>query len=198
LGTRHRDRRARDDAIIDVENVFRRLKENAQEPSEEQTNVLRVVYEASMEVRGPILNATLIISVVFVPLFFLSGVQGRLLQPLGLAYIVAILASLFVAVTVTPVLCYYLLPQSSTVQEGEDTWLVRRVHSAYRSTLDWVLRPLPLRDRGFGSASGGNAGHAPVHGARLPAGVPGGDARHQCRYGAGHKPAGVHRHRPGD
>ncbi len=128
-----------DDAIIDVENVFRRLKENAQRPEEEQKNTLRVVYEASMEVRGPILNATLIISVVFVPLFFLSGVQGRLLQPLGLAYIVAILASLFVAVTVTPVLCYYLLPESSTVQEGEDTWFVQRLHGAYRSTLDWVL-----------------------------------------------------------
>ncbi|MCS4047609.1 CzcA family heavy metal efflux pump [Salinibacter ruber] len=128
-----------DDAIIDVENVFRRLKENAQRPEGEQKSVLRVVYEASMEVRGPILNATLIISVVFVPLFFLSGVQGRLLQPLGLAYIVAILASLFVAVTVTPVLCYYLLPQSSTVQEGEDTWFVKRLHGAYRSTLDWVL-----------------------------------------------------------
>ncbi len=128
-----------DDAIIDVENVFRRLKENAQEPPDTQKNILRVVYEASMEVRGPILNATLIISVVFVPLFFLSGVQGRLLQPLGLAYIVAILASLFVAVTVTPVLCYYLLPQSSTVREGEETWLVKRLHSTYRSTLDWVL-----------------------------------------------------------
>ncbi|MFB6232592.1 MAG: efflux RND transporter permease subunit, partial [Salinibacter sp.] len=128
-----------DDAIIDVENVFRRLKENAQRPEEEQKKVLRVVYEASMEVRGPILNATLIISVVFVPLFFLSGVQGRLLQPLGLAYIVAILASLLVAVTVTPVLCYYLLPQSSTVQEGEETWLVRQLHGAYRSALDWVL-----------------------------------------------------------
>ncbi|MCS3953478.1 efflux RND transporter permease subunit, partial [Salinibacter ruber] len=128
-----------DDAIIDVENVFRRLKGNAQAPEEEQKNILRVVYEASMEVRGPILNATLIISVVFVPLFFLSGVQGRLLQPLGLAYIVAILASLFVAVTVTPVLCYYLLPQSATVQEGDDTWLVRWLHSTYRSTLDWVL-----------------------------------------------------------
>jgi CzcA family heavy metal efflux pump len=128
-----------DDAIIDVENVFRRLKENAQRPDEETRPVLQVVYEASMEVRGPILNATLIISVVFVPLFFLSGVQGRLLQPLGFAYIVAILASLFVAVTVTPVLCYYLLPSSSTVQEGDDTWLVRHLHRAYRGTLDWAL-----------------------------------------------------------
>jgi len=128
-----------DDAIIDVENVFRRLKENAQRPDDEMRPVLQVVYEASMEVRGPILNATLIISVVFVPLFFLSGIQGRLLQPLGLAYIVAILASLFVAVTVTPVLCYFLLPTSSTVQEGEDTWLVRRLHRAYRGTLDWAL-----------------------------------------------------------
>ncbi|WP_103019833.1 efflux RND transporter permease subunit [Salinibacter altiplanensis] len=129
-----------DDAIIDVENVFRRLKENAQKPDKDKNPVLRVVYKASMEVRGPILNATLIISVVFVPLFFLSGVQGRLLQPLGLAYIVAILASLFVAVTVTPVLCYYLLPTSSTVQAGEDTWVVRQLHAAYRTTLDWVLK----------------------------------------------------------
>jgi CzcA family heavy metal efflux pump len=128
-----------DDAIIDVENVFRRLKENAQREETEQKNVLRVVYEASTEVRGPILNATLIISVVFVPLFFLSGVEGRLLQPLGLAYIVAILSSLVVAVTVTPVLCYYLLPHASTVQEGEDTWLVERLHRSYRATLEWVL-----------------------------------------------------------
>ncbi|WP_022836227.1 efflux RND transporter permease subunit [Salisaeta longa] len=128
-----------DDAIIDVENVFRRLKENAQRPESEQQHPLRVVYEASKEVRGPILNATLIISVVFVPLFFLSGVEGRLLQPLGLAYIVAILASLVVAVTVTPVLCYYLLPNAATVQEGEDTWIVGRLHSAYRKTLRVVL-----------------------------------------------------------
>ena len=128
-----------DDAIIDVENVFRRLKENAQRPESEQQHVLRVVFEASKEVRGPILNATLILSVVFVPLFFLSGVEGRLLQPLGLAYIVAILASLVVAVTVTPVLCYYLLPSASTVQEGKDTWIVRRLHGAYRKTLHVVL-----------------------------------------------------------
>jgi CzcA family heavy metal efflux pump len=108
-------------------------------PESDQQHVLRVVFEASKEVRGPILNATLIISVVFVPLFFLSGVEGRLLQPLGIAYIVAILASLVVAVTVTPVLCYYLLPSASTVQEGEDTWIVRRLHGAYRKTLDVVL-----------------------------------------------------------
>ena len=101
-----------DDAIIDVENVFRRLKENHHRPSAEQRNALAVVYDASKEIRSSIVNATMIIIVVFLPLFFLGGVEGRLLRPLGFAYVVAILASLLVAVTVTPVLCAYLLPTS--------------------------------------------------------------------------------------
>ena len=107
-----------DDAIIDVENVFRRLKENRLKPETERRPALAVVYEASKEVRGPILNATLIITIVFLPLFFLSGVEGRMLRPLGFAYIVSILASLAVAVTVTPTLCYYPLARGKGDGEG--------------------------------------------------------------------------------
>ena len=118
-----------DDAIIDVENVFRRLKENHHLPATQQRHPLRVVYDASREIRASIVNATLIIIVVFLPLFFLGGVEGRLLRPLGLAYVVAILASLFVAVTVTPVLCAYLLPRAKAVIEERESrvviWLKR-------------------------------------------------------------------------
>ncbi len=109
-----------DDAIIDVENVFRRLKENHHRPPAEQRPAVQVVYEASKEIRASIVNATLIITVVFLPLFFLSGVEGRLLRPLGFAYVVSILASLVVAVTVTPALCAYLLPNSRAVQREEE------------------------------------------------------------------------------
>ena len=99
-----------DDAVIDVENVFRRLRENAQLPENQRRAVFAVVYEASVEIRSSIVFATLIIALVFVPIFFLTGVEGRLLRPLGLAYLVALGASLLVAVTVTPVMCYLLLP----------------------------------------------------------------------------------------
>lgn len=117
-----------DDAIIDVDNVFRRLRERRGPP-------LVVVYEASCEVRGPILQATVIICVVFVPLLFLSGVEGRLLRPLGFAYMTAILASLIVAVTITPALCSILLP-GATAREG---WLASRLRSWYRPCLDMAL-----------------------------------------------------------
>lgn len=128
-----------DDAIIDVENVFRRLRENRLLPAGERPNVLTVIFEASKEVRGPILNATLIITIVFIPLFFLSGVEGRMLRPLGFAYIVSIIASLIVAVTVTPALCYYLLPNAKIMEKEGESWVVERLKGAYSKTLGFVL-----------------------------------------------------------
>ena len=100
-----------DDAIVDVENVYKRLRENRMKPAEERLSTLDVVFNASKEVRMPILNSTLIIIVSFIPLFFLSGMEGRMLVPLGIAFIVALAASTFVALTVTPVLCSYLLKE---------------------------------------------------------------------------------------
>lgn len=97
-----------DDAIVDVENVYKRLHENKLKPVEERLSILEVVFNASKEVRMPILNSTLIIVVSFVPLFFLTGMEGRMLVPLGIAFIVALAASTVVALTVTPVLCSYL------------------------------------------------------------------------------------------
>ncbi len=128
-----------DDAIIDVENVFRRLKENHHRPAGEQRPSLRVVFEASKEIRASIVNATLIIIVVFLPLFFLGGVEGRLLQPLGFAYVVSVLASLLVAVTVTPVLCSYLLPNSKSVQTEHESQVVTWLKRHYAWTLERVL-----------------------------------------------------------
>ena len=128
-----------DDAIIVVENAFRRLKENHQLSEAERQPPLRVVYHASREILSSIVNATLIIIVVFLPLFFLAGVEGRLLQPLGFAYVVSILASLLVAVTVTPVLCASLLPTARAVQEERESRLVHWLKAGYGRTLDRVL-----------------------------------------------------------
>jgi CzcA family heavy metal efflux pump len=127
-----------DDAIIDVENVFRRLRENAARPEAERRGALDVVFRASSEVRGAILFATLVILLAFVPLFFLPGIEGRLLRPLGLAYVTALAASLVVSLTVTPVLCSYLLPRSKALEQ-EETWLLRKLHAFYRPTLEWAL-----------------------------------------------------------
>ncbi|MEW5918457.1 MAG: efflux RND transporter permease subunit, partial [Gemmatimonadota bacterium] len=128
-----------DDAIIDVENVFRRLKENHHLPEAQRRPALSVVYDASREIRASIVNATLIIIVVFLPLFFLGGVEGRLLQPLGFAYVVAILASLLVAMTVTPVLCAYLLPNARAVVTEHESRLVGWLKTRYAATLERVV-----------------------------------------------------------
>jgi CzcA family heavy metal efflux pump len=128
-----------DDAIIDVENVFRRLKENHHLPHESRRPSLQVIYDASREIRASIVNATLIIIVVFLPLFFLGGVEGRLLRPLGFAYMVSILASLVVAVSVTPVLCSYLLPNARAVVREEESRVVAWLKARYAPTLERVL-----------------------------------------------------------
>lgn len=124
-----------DDAIIDVENVYRRLKENISKPEGERSQILTVIYDASKEIRAPMVNATLIIVVVFLPLFFLSGVEGRLLRPMGYAYITSILSSLLIALTVTPVLAYYFFVDSKMKNHSEETWLVTKLKVLYRKTL---------------------------------------------------------------
>lgn len=128
-----------DDAIIDVENVFRRLKENYHKEEANRKSALEIIYEASREIRAPMVNATLIIVVVFLPLFFLSGVEGRLLRPMGYAYVTSIFASLFVALTVTPVLSYYLLPKANFLKKEGDAWLVEKLKTVYRKILDFTL-----------------------------------------------------------
>lgn len=128
-----------DDAIIDVENVFRRLRENSQRPPSERVPVLEVVYRASVEVRSSVVFATCIVVLVFIPLFLLGSVEGRLLAPLGFAYVIALGASLLVALTVTPALCLLLLPRAKMVLEGREPWLVRWLKRLYRPTLRWVV-----------------------------------------------------------
>lgn len=128
-----------DDAIIDVENVFRRLRENAQKSESERTATMDVVFNASSEIRGSIVFATLIIILVFMPLFFLSGVEGLLLRPLGLAYVAALFASLVVALTVTPVLCSYLLPQARAILTGHEPLVVQWLKRRYQRNLPWAL-----------------------------------------------------------
>ena len=128
-----------DDAIVDVENILRRLKENMQRPEGDRRPALEVVYLASREIRGSIVFATIIVMLVFVPLFFLGDVEGRLLQPLGLAYLIALFASLVVALTITPVLSSYLLPQLRSVREGREPGLVRWMKTRYGRALPRVL-----------------------------------------------------------
>lgn len=125
-----------DDAIIDVENVFKRLKQNALKPEIERKNKLDVVFDASVEIRTSIINATFIIIVAFVPLFFLSGMEGRLLAPLGIAFIVSLFASLLVAITITPVLCSYLLTNDRRlVNQSKESWIIRTLSKIYESSL---------------------------------------------------------------
>jgi len=128
-----------DDAIIVVENIVRRLRENRTKPPEQQVNMLHLVYSATREIQGSIVFATLIIMLVFLPLFFLSGVEGRLMAPLGLAYVVSLAASLVVAITVTPVLAALLLPNSKTVRETIEPRFIHRLKAGYRRVLDATL-----------------------------------------------------------
>lgn len=134
-----------DDAIVDVENVFKRLRQNARKPLAERLRKREVIFNASKEVRMPILNSTLIIVVSFVPLFFLSGLEGRMLTPLGVSFIVSLFASTLVALTLTPVLCYYLLKDPSkmdasaqTLSHAEPRW-VRALKRHYEQALAWAL-----------------------------------------------------------
>lgn len=130
-----------DDAIIDVENVLKRLKENFRLPEEEQRPRLRVIYDASVEIRSSIIHATLIIIIAFVPLFFLSGMEGRMLKPLGITYIVALIASLMVALSITPVLCSYLLKGKSQLSRPihGGNILVRKLNVGYGHLLARML-----------------------------------------------------------
>ncbi|MFZ2491196.1 MAG: efflux RND transporter permease subunit [Thermoanaerobaculia bacterium] len=128
-----------DDAIIDVENVMRRLRENRHLPPERQRGTFDVIYEASREVRVSIVFATVIIVLVFLPLFFLTGIEGRLLRPLGFAYIVSLAASLVVALTVTPALCSVLLPRSKTIQRQDESRAVAWLKRHYAPLLDRAL-----------------------------------------------------------
>lgn len=130
-----------DDAIIDVENVFRRLKENHERPVEERRPTLTVVYEASAEIRNSIVFATFIIVLVFAPLFTLSGIEGKMFTPLGVSYIIAIIASLLVALTVTPVLCYLMLGSDRFLaKHNEETATYRWFKARYAPLLRFSLR----------------------------------------------------------
>lgn len=129
-----------DDAIVDVENVYKRLRENRLKPKEERQPPIKIVFEGSKEVRMPILNSTLIIVACFLPLFFLSGMEGRMLIPLGIAFIVALFASTIVALTLTPVLCSYMLTTEKALKKSEqEPFISRSLKKAYRKALNWAL-----------------------------------------------------------
>ncbi|MFM8396662.1 MAG: efflux RND transporter permease subunit, partial [Pirellula sp.] len=133
-----------DDSIVDVENIFRRLKENRQLPINQQRSSLEVVYEASREVRGSIVYATMIVVLVVVPLFGLTGLEGRMFAPLGVSYIVSLLCSLLVSLTVTPVIASYLLPSAGFLSVKEDAWIVRMLKSLVGRILTWTLNHTSL------------------------------------------------------
>ncbi len=128
-----------DDAIVDVENVWKHLRENRLLPEGERKSVIEVVFNASKEVRMPILNSTLIIVVSFVPLFFLTGMEGRMLVPLGIAFIVALFASTVVALTLTPVLCSYLLGNNKSKGLPKEAFVAVWMKKHYRNALLWSL-----------------------------------------------------------
>ena len=134
-----------DDAIIDVENVARRLRERTSMPEHDRPTVIETVIAASLEIRAAIVSATYILMLVFVPILFLEGLEGRLLQPIAISYLAAILASLVVAVTVTPVLCSFLLPRVAEKQGSEEPPVMRALGRLYTPVLALaVKRPLPV------------------------------------------------------
>ena len=128
-----------DDAIVDVENVYKRLRQNRLLPADQQRPTKEVVFDASREVRMPILNSTLIIVVSFLPLFFLTGMEGRMLVPLGIAFIVALFASTVVALTLTPVLCSYLLDRNKGQKPPQDAWVARKLRVVYEKALVYAI-----------------------------------------------------------
>ncbi|MBI9033339.1 MAG: efflux RND transporter permease subunit [Bacteroidales bacterium] len=129
-----------DDAIIDVENVYKRLRQNAALPKAERKASIKVVFDASSEIRTSIMNATLIIIVAFVPLFFLGGMEGRMLKPLGISFILALFASLLVAVTLTPVMCSYLLTNEKSLLRHQDgSWVERNLIRIYSKSLKQIM-----------------------------------------------------------
>jgi CzcA family heavy metal efflux pump len=127
-----------DDSIVDIENIFRRLKENRKLANPRPA--IKVIYEASLEVRSSIVYATFIVALVFIPLFSLTGVEGRLLAPLGVAYIVSLMASLVVSLTLTPVLASFLLPKAKSVKEAGEGLLVRKLKAWDEPLLRWTLK----------------------------------------------------------
>lgn len=128
-----------DDAIVDVENVYKHIRENRMKPESERQSVVEVVFNASKEVRMPILNSTLIIVVSFVPLFFLTGMEGRMLVPLGISFIVALFASTVVALTLTPVLCSYLLGKTKGDGIPKEAFVAVWLKKVYGRMLEWAL-----------------------------------------------------------
>lgn len=129
-----------DDAIIDVENVYRRLRQNHLLPARQRQSAFRIVFDASKEIRASIIHATFIIMVAFIPLFFLSGMEGRLLKPLGITYIISLFMSLLVAMTITPLLCQMLLSNEAYLEKNKkEKAFSTRITAVYRRSLQWVM-----------------------------------------------------------
>jgi CzcA family heavy metal efflux pump len=130
-----------DDAIIDVENVYKRLRQNHRMPEKERQSVFNVVFDATREIRASILNATFIIIVAFIPLFFLTGMEGRMLKPLGVAFIISLFMSLIIAMTLTPQMCKLMLTNTKYLDKNtKDKWFTRKLTEIYGVSLQWVLQ----------------------------------------------------------
>ncbi|HEX6984021.1 MAG TPA: efflux RND transporter permease subunit, partial [Planctomycetaceae bacterium] len=142
-----------DDAIVDVENIFRRLRENAARPPHERRPAIRVVFDASREVRGSIVVSTMMVILVFAPLFALTGMEGRLFAPLGVAYIVSIVASMVVSLTVTPVLSYYLLPNAKVTHRETEGFLLRGLKRLMSAPIRLSMTRAGLTAAGLGTAA---------------------------------------------